>query len=320
MSKEIPVIKRNQFKFYFDKEAEPVLIIKSGDTVLVETEDANVSHIRKNSDIYYDFSRLYDKAGGCNPLGGPIYVEGAKVGDFLAVEILEVEPGAVRGEGYTSVFPGLGALASPFSIQEPLEPRTKICRIKDGKVLFETNSKERTIKIPVDAFVGTIGVAPKEERRSSLYNGKDFCGNVDCPDIKAGATVILPVNVDGALLSVADVHAVQGDGEIAGCALECQGDVKIRVKVLSEEEAQFCDWAQVNTPEWIGSIVSLSAITLADQIRAGYVDLVKRMVKYYGFDKIDAYQLLNLVGKVTVGQVLDQTYSCVVKIRREFLK
>ncbi len=89
--------------------------------------------------------------------------------------------------------------------------------------------------------------------------------------------------------------------------------------VLKKEEAKYADWPQVNTDAFIGSIICGGALNLSDQIRAGYVDLVKRMERYYGFDKLDAYQLLNLVGKVRIGQVCESEYSCVVKIDRKYL-
>ncbi len=103
---------------------------------------------------------------------------------------------------------------------------------------------------------------------------------MDCPDIGEGATVVLPCNVDGALLSIGDIHGAQGDGEITGCALECRGEVKVRVTVLKKEEAKYADWPQVNTDAFIGSIICGGALNLSDQIRAGYVDLVKRMERY----------------------------------------
>lgn len=320
MKKDIPVIRRDQYKFYFDKETKPVLQIKSGDNIFIETNDANLNSIQKEDDIYYHFSELFDKVGGANPIAGPIYIDGAKPGDYLAVEIKKVEPGPVRREGYICVFPGVGGLTSPFSIQEPLEPRTKICKISEGKILFKAFNKNKIINIPIKPFIGTIGVAPKEERRSSFYNGQDFCGNIDCPDVKEGNTVILPVNVEGALLSLGDVHAAQGDGEITGCALECQGNVTIKVNLLSKDKAQYGEWPQVNSQNWIGTIVCPGSLTLADTVRAGYVDLVNRMERYYGFDKIDAYKLISLVGKVRIGQMCSHHYSCVVKIDKEFLE
>ncbi len=317
--KNIPVVPMQTMQFSFDKQVAPVLTIHSGDEVIFMTEDANVSKITQESDVYDDFQKLLEAGGGCNPISGPVYVAEAKKGDYLAVEILSVKAGEERGGGYTALYPGLGALSSPFSIQDDLEPRTKICEMQGDEGIFKLHNQNKVIRFSLNRFIGTIGVAPKEDRRSAFQHGKDYCGNVDCPDIRQGVTVVLPCNVDGGLLSIGDVHGAQGDGEITGCALECRGEVRVRVSVLSAQQAQYADWPQVNCEQFIGSIICGGALNLSDQIRAGYVDLVKRMERYYGFDKLDAYQLLNLVGKVRIGQVCESEYSCVVKIDRSYL-
>lgn len=312
------VVPRSTMKFAFDRYAEPCLRIHSGDEVVFHTEDANVHLITKETDLFDDFQKLYRMGGGCNPISGPVYIEEAKQGDYIAVEIQSIEVGGDDQSGYTSIYPHLGALTSEFSIQDDLEPRTKICKIDGDTGLFTTHDQRKTIRFDLNRFIGTIGVAPKEDRRSSYYHGKDFCGNVDCPDVCEGATMVLPCNVDGALLSIGDVHGAQGDGEITGCALECRSVVRVKVTVLSKEEAKYVSWPQVNSDEFIGALVCGGALNLTDQVRAGYVDLVRRMELYYGFDKLDAYQLLNLVGKVRIGQVIDSA-SCVVKIDRKYL-
>ena len=317
--KNVPIIGMETKQFFFDRDVAPAAHIQSGDEVIFFTEDANVSLITKEEDIWNDFSKLYEAGGGCNPVSGPVYVDGAKKGDFLAVEILDVKAGEERGGGYSSLYPGLGALSTPASIQEPLEARTKICKIDGEQALFKTHDGKKTIRFDLNRFIGTIGVAPKEDRKTSFLHGKDYCGNVDCPDIQKGVTVVLPCNVDGGLLSIGDVHGAQGDGEITGCALECRGEVRVRVKVLSAEEAKYCAWPQVNTDEFIGAIICDGGVSLTEQICEGYVELVNRMHTYYGFDKLDAYQLLNLVGKVRIGQVSLGMNSCVVKIEKKYL-
>ena len=80
-------------KFAFDKDLPPAATIRSGDTVILETEDANCSLITRETDLWPEFKKIYETAGGCNPVTGPIYVEGAKEGDNLAVEIKRVVPG-----------------------------------------------------------------------------------------------------------------------------------------------------------------------------------------------------------------------------------
>lgn len=313
------VVPMESMKFSFDKEIEPTLHIQSGEEVVFFTEDANVSLITEESHIWDDFQKLYAAGNGCNPVSGPVYIDGARKGDYLAVEILSVKAGEERNGGYTALYPGLGALSTPASLQDNLEARTKICRIDGNSGLFKTNDGSAVIRFDLNQFIGTIGVAPKEDRRSSYFHGQDYCGNIDCPDVCEGTTVVLPCNVDGGLLSIGDVHGAQGDGEITGCALECRGEVRVRVTVLRGEEAKYCAWPQVNSESYIGTIICGGGWSLTEQIKQGYVELVHRMEKYYGFDKLDAYQLLNLVGKVRIGQVGHDMNSCVVKIDRRYL-
>jgi amidase len=312
--KDLLTVPREKRAFYFAGDIEPVTTVHSGQTVVVETEDANAGLIQSEEDVYSDFSALFDKAGGCNPVTGPIYVENVSPGDCLLVHIDAI---MVENRGYTSVFPTLGALQSSFTIQPPHGSVTKICRIHNDHFIFSAQNRE--IPIAIEPFIGTISTAPGKERIYSFYHGKEYCGNIDCPDLKAGTMVVLPVNVEGGLLSIGDIHAKQGDGEITGCALEIRGKVQITIECLSRKDAGFAQWPQVNADDWIGSIGCPLGGSLDDAVRAAYLDLIERMHLYYGFDRLDAYQLLNLVGKVTVGQVLEPLYTCVAKIDRKYL-
>lgn len=297
--------------FVFDKDIPPQLRVGQEDTIVLDTEDADNSLITKPEDIFADFTTLYDMAGGTNPLTGPIYVEGAKPGDCLAVE-----PAPWRKAGYTALYANLGALQNNRgSLQEPLEPRTKICAIEDGFIHFARQNGGKTLRIPLAPFVGTIGVAPREERCSAGKIGQDFCGNVDLPDFRAGSTVILPVNVEGALLSLGDVHACQGDGEITGCALECQARVTIRVRSVAAREVHYGHWPQWRDERCIGVVVPLGYANYTEAMQLGYTELVRIMARCYGFDELDAYQLLNLVGEMRVGS----EYSCLCRIDKEYL-
>lgn len=314
---EPAVIPMHQKQFYFDKSISPALRVRSGDHVVLETEDANVSFIAKESDLFADFGDLLALAGGCNPITGPIYIEDAKPGDSLAVDIIDIKPAFWRGEGYTALYANLGALQhSRTGVQKPIEPRTKICRMEDGFVLFETHDKKRTIRIPVTPFIGTIGVAPKEERVASAKMGPDFCGNVDIPDIRIGSTVILPVHVEGALLSLGDVHACQGDGEITACALEVQAKVEIRVRVIHSPEAIRGALPRLHDQRFVGVIVPLNYANYTEAMQIGYTELIRIMASEHGFDELDAYQLLNLVGEMRLGSEL----SCLCRIDRKYLQ
>lgn len=303
-------------KFAYDAKEAPAAQIDSGDIILLETEDANCSLITKEEHIW-DFQSIYAAAGGCNPINGPIYVNGAKAGDCIAVEILEVIPGFLRNGGYTSVQSGVGLLEDiNGTIQSPLSPSTRICDFEDGYIIMKLESGKEHVRIPLNPFVGSVGVAPKHDRRSSFFQGEEWCGNVDIPDIKPGATVLLPAHVDGALLLMGDVHGCQGDGEITGCALECQGVIKARVTVVPKEEAYYVKCPQVNTEEWIGSIGIAGGMNLSASMNRGYTDLVRRMGAQYGIEPNDAYMLLNLAGRVQVGNGL----TCLCKIDRKLLE
>lgn len=309
-------IGKDRKHFVFDKLIAPALRVQSGDEIVVETEDADNSLITRESDIFADFNVLFDMAGGTNPVTGPIHVEGAKPGDCLAVDIVDIRVAPWRGEGYTALYANLGALQNNRgSLQEPLEPRTKICRIEDGIIHFTTHDKSRTIRIPVDPFIGTIGVAPREDRCSAGKMGQDFCGNIDIPALRPGGTVLLPVNHDGGLLSLGDVHACQGDGEITGCALECQAEVRIRVRVLSAADAGYGSWPQLHDGRSIGVVVPLGYANYTEAMQIGYTELIRIMNRGYGFDPLDAYQLLNLVGEMRLGS----EYSCLCRIDKKFL-
>lgn len=304
-------------KFAFDRELPPAAVIQSGDTVHLETEDANCSLILEETDIWPEFSKIYETAGGCNPVTGPVYVEGAREGDSLAVDILKVVPGFLRGGGYTSIQSGVGALEDiNGTIQQPLEAKTRILKIENDQIIYKLDNNEEYIKIPVSPFVGTIGVAPKDDRRSSFYKGQEWCGNVDCPDVRAGTRVLLPVHVEGALFSAGDVHGCQGDGEVTGCALECQGIIEARITVIPRELSTYLSWPQVDSPEWIGVISIANRGRLSTAMTNGYVELAKRMEQEYGIPLCDGYMILNLAGKVRIGN----SGSCVCRIDRSILE
>ena len=304
-------------KFCYDKKTEPAVIIQSGDVVVFETEDANCGLIAKDEDVWPRFQDIYEAAGGCNPVTGPVYIEGAGEGDCLVVDILSVTPGPESGEGDTSIQSGVGVLEDiNGTFQEPLTAKTRICCFEDGMVVMGTEEKGKCLRIPMNPFVGSIGVAPKYDRRASFYQGSEWCGNIDICDVKPGAQVVLPVNVEGGLLLMGDVHACQGDGEITGCALECRGRIEARITLVSRKEAGYFGCPQINSDEFIGSIGLPNCADLSMAMKMGYTDLVRRMEADYGIAQCDGYMLLNLAGQVQVGNEM----SCLCKIRRSVLE
>jgi acetamidase/formamidase len=313
----LPRLTRDQFHFYFDPAEEPRIRVPSGARLVVETEDAHVGSIRTEQDVYRTLAEVFEQLGGANPVTGPIHVEGVEPGDCVALTFEEIVPGPVQGQGYTVLTPGLGGLVSSYTLQPALEPRTVICPIRDGVVHFPTT--KGVVEIPCRPFVGTIGVAPAGERRPSFVQAPAFLGNTDLPLNGVGATVVMRANVPGGLVSLGDVHAVQGDGEISGAAIECQADVTVLVERIPAAEAQYVALPQVNTPELIGSIAAFTGVHLGDVVRAAYVDVVNRLVRFHGFELGEAYLLACQTARVCVAQIVDPLYCAAVTIERRYL-
>jgi amidase len=314
----LPRLLRDQIHLYFDANEEPRIRVRSGDRLVVETEDAHMGSIRSENDVYQSLAEVFEKLGGANPVTGPIYVEEVEPGDCVALTFEEIVPGAVQGQGYTVLTPGLGGLVSNYTLQPALEPRTVICPIEGGIVHFP--ARGGIVEIPVAPFLGTIGVAPAGERRLSYLQGAEFLGNTDLPLNGIGATLVMRANVAGGLVSFGDAHAVQGHGEISGAAIECQADVTVLLERIPKADAQYVALPQVNTPEYIGSIAGFSGVHLGDVVRAAYVDIVQRLVQFHGFELGEAYLLACQTAKVTVGQIVDPLYCAAVTIERRYVE
>jgi len=232
----------------------PALTVDPGDEVVVDCRDGldgQITPLTVDADLAaVDLDRGH-------PLSGPIAVRGAEPGDVLKVEIVAVETDSF---GSTAVFPGFGLLGDLFE-----EPFLVTWGLHDGQA---TSGRMEGIRIPADPFVGVIGVAPSHERmeqfrareaalveaggvalppeeRGAVPSTEPYAstalrtippretgGNLDVPQARAGATVFLPVDVPGALLSLGDVHFAQGEGEVCGTAIEVHGRVTIRLEVL----------------------------------------------------------------------------------------
>lgn len=151
-----------------------------------------------------------------------VRVEGAEPGDTLALHLVDLEP--ARSWGASSLIPFFGGMTSTdvtMSLQEALPQRTWIYEIDSaaGTVGFIAQSADLQIPLPLSPMLGTVGVAPFLESRTTLTPER-FGGNMDTPEMKAGTTVYLGVNVEGAMFSIGDGHYRQGEGEACGTAVE----------------------------------------------------------------------------------------------------
>jgi acetamidase/formamidase len=200
----------------WDNAIAPALEIGSGDRVevdIVEASGGQLSGASVAADVArLDFSRV-------NPVTGPIRVAGASPGDAIAVKIVELD---VSGWGWSAVIPGFGLLAAEFP--DPVLAHTHTA---DGRVDLPFGPA-----LPSRPMIGTLGVALPDAGPHPLLPPSRFGGNMDIRHVTAGATVYLPVGVDGALLSLGDTHSTMGDGEVCGTGAETAGRALIEVTVL----------------------------------------------------------------------------------------
>ncbi len=311
-------VHREQVSLFFDPRAEPVTAVAPGERIVVETADSLCGLVKREAPRGFAIDDVVERLGGACPVSGPIYVTGAASGDVLEVDIEQVSPVPAAGQAWTGVFAGFGALShEAYSIAEPLEPATTLVSYDEHVAWLSIGTT--VAQIPIRPFIGTIGVAPRRERRMSFSQSPEYLGDVDLPDLTGGATLVLPVHVPGGLLSLGDAHAAQGDGEITGAAIEIEAEVVLSCTPRTAEEAGFTGLPQLNTAASIGSIAGLQGNDLTDCARAAYRDLVLRLTRYYGIPLRDAYQLLGQVGRLRIGNMIDPFYSVLASIERRFI-
>jgi acetamidase/formamidase len=215
--------------------------------------------------------------------------------------------------------PLFGALTSTHltaTLQDPLPEVVWIWQLDRVARLcrFEARFGDFTVDLPMDPMHGTVGVAPANlEVRSSLVPDAHG-GNMDTPEMRAGVTCYLGVNVAGALLSLGDGHARQGEGETCGVAVECAMDTVVIVGLV---KGRPCPWPRLESDTHL--MTTGSARPLEDAFRIAQVELVQWLRAEYGLDLLDAYQLVSQAVEAPLANVVDTNYTSVAKIRKQWL-
>ncbi|HYZ53723.1 MAG TPA: acetamidase/formamidase family protein, partial [Streptosporangiaceae bacterium] len=281
---------REQYAFTFGGVA-PVRKVAPGTMLRLWTDDAFCGNLRRTTDM--PSAKL--TMPFVNPQTGPFYVEGAEAGDTLALHLVDLSP--ARSWGASSTIPLFGGLTGTdrtATLQDPLEERTWIYEVdrERGTVAFQAQATDLQVELPIDPMLGTVGVAPAAgEVRSSLVPDT-FGGNMDTPEMRAGATCYLGVNVAGALFSVGDGHYRQGEGESCGTAVEGAMDVSLIVELVKGGAPA---WPRIETDDYLAVVGS--SRPLEDAWRTSQVGMVRWLGELYGLDKLDAYQLLTQVSE-----------------------
>lgn len=291
----------------------PVRRVAPGTTLRLWSEDAFGGRLRRTDDRPSAVLNMAE----VNPQTGPFYVEGAQQGDTLALHIVDLKP--ARDWAASTTIPFFGALTSTdrtATLQDPLPEQTWIYQLDRTRntVAFAAQHSDLRLELPIAPMLGTVGVAPAaREVRSSLVPDK-FGGNMDTPEMRAGVTCYLGVNVEGALFSVGDGHYRQGEGESCGTAVEGAMDSTIIVELIKGGAPE---WPRIESDDHY--IVVGSARPLEDAWRASQVGMITWLGNLFGLHRLDAYQLLTQISESPLANVCDTNYSAITKVSKGLL-
>lgn len=266
--------------------------VPDGSVVEAYTQEATGGQLNINSTLE-GFEKVdMDKI---HTLTGPIYVEGAEVGDVLAVELLDLEPG---DWGWTAMGPDFGFLAG----------ETQAKGFKTYKLDKENNLVHfsENISIPMKPFPGVMGVAPSTEEMLTTIPPRANGGNMDDPNLVKGVTVYFPVFVKGALFSIGDPHAVQGLGEVVGTAVECDMRIRFRLSVIKDKEIVEPEYETEDYYATTGF-----GPTIDEAAKKATLYMVEHISGNYDISWDEAYMLCSLVGDLKIAEVVDLPHMLV---------
>ena len=282
----------------WDRSIPPALTVAPGESVEFECLDASGGQLTADS-VTADVPNLSFDA--INPVTGPVLVDGAKPGDVLKVMIGRFTP---SGFGWTANIPGFGLLADQFA-----EPALNIWSYDADAMTPALWSN--VAKVPLKPFTGTIGVAPGEPGLHSIVPPRRVGGNLDIRDLSAGTVLYLPVEAEGALFSVGDTHAAQGDGEVCGTAIESPMRAELTFDLVRDEPLRF---PRFTTPGPVTRHLDSAGYDvttgIGPDLMAASRDAVSGMIDLLGRERglsaTDAYMLGSVCGDLRISEIVDQ--------------
>lgn len=287
-------VRREHVIFEMNQENEPVLTAVSGETVVFETQDCFSGEVQSEADTVsdIDFSKV-------NPATGPLFVSGAEVGDILKVTINRIE---IDSKGAVLTAPGLGLLSDGIGAEE-----TAIAEVTDSATLY------KGYEIPLRKMVGVIGTAPAGEGVNT-GTPHDHGGNLDTILLGEGATLYLPVNVEGALLAMGDMHSSMGDGEIMGSGLEVAGEIEVIVEVLKDSQLPL---PFIETKDLYVTVGSRE--TMEDASKVALHNMVEFLTAKTDMTFNQAGMFLSLAGDLKVSQAVNPNKTMRVEVRKDLI-
>jgi amidase len=275
-------VTRDNVFFAFKPDLEPVLTVQQGEEVVMETHDCFEGQLKTSADLLdaLDWDHV-------NPASGPVYIEGAKPGDVLRVDLLKMKTG---DQSIMVTLPGEGALGEKIS-----EMETAVLRNEGDTVIFKDK-----IRVPKKPMIGVIGVAPAD---GAVPNGTPGThgGNMDCTLVTEGASLYFTVGVEGALFGAGDFHSAMGDGEVVICGAETPGEFTFRAEVVPSLKGLPTPF--IRNKDVVAAIVSAPTI---DEAASGATHaMADFLTKFVGLPVNDAGMLMSLVGELKFCQIVD---------------
>lgn len=267
--------------------------IHPGDSVAFEINEVMSWQVSKKSTardfLKLDLAKIY-------PLTGPVYIEGASPGDSLLVTVEEIE---TADWGWTAIMPGLGLLPE---FKKPYLRLWDLSKAeKKGYVEFKNK-----IRVPYRPFCGVMGVAPKHDGEFNVAPPGVHGGNMDIKNLVKGAVLELPICRKGALFSVGDLHAAQGDGEVCLCAIECPGKVKLKFDILKRAKLSSPRYTTPTKNQWGPEFVTTGiSPDLMEGSRIAVRDMIDYLSSKFDLTKEEAYVLCSVAGELRIHEIVD---------------
>lgn len=249
----------------FKAGLEPAYRVALGELVLVEATHGMPGLVTREGQFYE--AKPGDRI---NPATGPIWIEGIKAGDTLAMDILDLRVG---DWGYCG---------------------GKVYEIQGGYLVLEAG-----LRLPLNPMLGVVGVAPASGEMDTKRPG-ECGGNMDCKEVRAGSTLVLNAQVDGALIGMGDGHAAQGDGEIRGQGIEADTSTLCRFRKLP---MKLSDRPVILRQEMVATLGAHENLTEAAWQATD--DMTRLIQKVTGRNEEAARVLVNVVGDLRITQIVD---------------
>lgn len=290
-------IKKENLHGSFNNKYKPILTVDSGDSIQLKTLDIEWGYSASQEDTYTIYESREQESRPGHPMIGPIAVRNAQPGMILEVRINDIVPGWY-GRNWSG---GQNNWQNDVLGLIEMERVQLDWKLNTDQMIGTTSIGTKEFSVSLQPFMGVMGVAPKEDGIHSTPPPRYCGGNIDCKELVKGSSLFLPISVEGALFSIGDGHAVQGDGEVSGTAIECPMKlVDISLIVRNDMELTL---PRAKTPNgWItfGFHEDLNKAT-AEALN----EMVSLIADFYEVSKTEATALASVVVDLRITQVVN---------------